>query len=48
MSKKRIILASIAMVILMAGILWLPGFMAQDKCLDSGGRWNAGSKTCER
>jgi len=48
MSKKRIILVGVAMVILLAGDLWLPAFIARDKCLDSGGRWSAVSLTCER
>jgi hypothetical protein len=48
MSTKRIVLVGVAIMILLAGVLWLSEFIARDKCLDSGGRWNAALKTCER
>jgi hypothetical protein len=29
-----------------AALQWLTAFIAQDKCLDEGGRWNAGERAC--
>jgi hypothetical protein len=28
-------------------VLWFRGFVAQDRCLDAGGRWNSGTRSCE-
>ncbi|MDQ1078448.1 hypothetical protein [Pseudoroseomonas cervicalis] len=33
---------AIALVLLLAAWLWLPGLLAQDACLDRGGSWQAG------
>jgi len=48
MSKTRIALVVIAIVIVLGGVLSLSRFLARDKCLDSGGSWNAAMRVCER
>jgi hypothetical protein len=47
MKSKKMIFASVTLVILVALGFWLKGCMAVDGCLDSGGRWNYETKTCE-
>ena len=34
-------------VLLIALAFWLKGYLAVDKCLDNGGRWNYKNGVCE-
>jgi hypothetical protein len=44
---KRIALLAIALAVALAGALYWTSFVAVDRCLDAGGRWNAVAGTCE-
>lgn len=48
----RRILVTLALLLLLAVLLAgvarpVKNFLAQDRCLDSGGRWNARAQSCE-
>lgn len=48
MSKRtRAVLLLVALMLVVAIARWLAGFVAQDRCLDSGGRWNGETRSCE-
>jgi hypothetical protein len=47
--RKTLAIASLIAFIVGLGVgYWARGFMMRDSCLDSGGRWNAEWKVCER
>jgi hypothetical protein len=37
---------AVALIIAVVVGMWLRNFISQDKCLDSGGRWNATTRAC--
>lgn len=45
--KIKKIISVVAVLILIAVGIWFKGYLAVDSCLDSGGRWNYDTKTCE-
>ena len=47
MSKKNKFILTIALILLIAVVYWLKGWLDIDKCLDSGGRWNYEKGICE-
>jgi len=48
MKSKIIIIAAFLVVILaFMHLPWVRNFLAVDKCLDQGGRWNEKSNECE-
>jgi hypothetical protein len=47
MSRKKLGLASIVVVAILALAYWLKGELAIDACLDGGGRWDYSSRKCE-
>lgn len=49
MKRKSIILLVflITAILLTVLAIWLTGWLAIDKCLDNGGRWNYGQNICE-
>jgi hypothetical protein len=46
-SKRKIIGVLIGLLLVGALAFWFKGWLAVDKCLDSGGRWNAENNECE-
>jgi hypothetical protein len=49
MTRKRVLLILAALVLTIAGVAYLPGilaFLEVDRCLDSGGMWDAESNSC--
>ena len=48
MSKLRVVTGVVAFILGVTLGYWLRGFVMQDSCLDSGGRWNAEWNLCER
>jgi hypothetical protein len=47
MSKKKIIISSIALILMLVFAYWFKGQLDIDKCLDSSGRWNYEKGICE-
>lgn len=49
MSKKtkRFLLLLIGIILLSVLAFWFKGWVAIDRCLDSGGRWNYDKRACE-
>jgi hypothetical protein len=47
MSRKTLVIAAIAVLLLVAGALWLRHQLMIDGCLDRGGRWNHDTGLCE-
>ena len=47
MKNRKMIVILISIVVLVIAGIWAKGFLNVDSCLDSGGRWNAGTKKCE-
>lgn len=47
MKKKRIFIIVLLLVLLLVFAYWFKGYMAVDKCLDNGGRWNYEKSICE-
>jgi hypothetical protein len=47
MSKIKIIILSIMLLLLIVFAYWFKGQLDIDKCLDSGGRWNYEKGICE-
>ena len=47
MKNKKMIYGIVILVLLAAVGFWLKGYLAVDRCLDSGGRWNYEAKACE-
>ena len=48
MRRLRAVTGVVAFVLGFALGYWLRGFIMQDSCLDSGGRWRAEWNLCER
>jgi hypothetical protein len=47
MKNKKIGIVCVIVTILLVAAVWLRSFISQDRCLDSGGRWNSAEGTCE-
>ena len=47
MSKKKIIVFAILLVLLVIFGYWFKGQIDIDRCLDSGGRWNYEKGICQ-
>lgn len=47
MKNKKMIFGLVVVAFVIAAGFWLKGCLAIDGCLDSGGRWNYDTKTCE-
>jgi hypothetical protein len=47
MKNKKIVITGVVLLIVIAGAVYLKGFLDVDRCLDSGGRWNYEAKSCE-
>lgn len=45
--RSRILAVLLVIALLLLIAWWAKGFIRQDQCLDNGGRWNAGSRSCE-
>jgi len=45
--RTRFVLCALSLVLLVIFGYWLKGFLKIDSCLDSGGRWNYDTGTCE-
>lgn len=45
--KNKMLWGAIVLLALIVFAYWLKGYMAIDKCLDSGGRWNYDKGVCE-
>lgn len=48
LKRLRLVLVACAFAIVIAGVIALSQFIAVDRCLDSGGRWNKDVEACER
>lgn len=47
MSKnKRILVVVVVLALGFWATWWLKGFIAEDRCMDAGGVWNAKAMTC--
>jgi sensor domain CHASE-containing protein len=47
MKKKKILIITLIIILILAFAYWFKGYMAVDKCLDNGGRWNYKKSVCE-
>lgn len=47
MKKKKITIITLIIILILAFAYWFKGYMAVDKCLDNGGRWNYQKLACE-
>jgi hypothetical protein len=47
MTAKSTAIAIVILLLLVAGAMWFRDFLAVDKCLDRGGRWDEETHSCE-
>jgi hypothetical protein len=40
--RRALMLAVLAAAVALAALVWIPPFVAQDRCLDGGGAWTDG------